>query len=65
MTSSNHDGNWMDGRKCPDCENADGKLVDLQMVKTEVDNVDIVWEKWECPACLYFVWEEIGEAGAT
>lgn len=56
---------WLDGRTCPDCENADGKIVDLQMVGIDVDDTDIAWEKWQCPACLYYEWEEIDSSTAT
>ena len=48
-------------RYCPDCEN-EQHLIPLAVVLVETDQADITWEKWECPVCLYFEWEEIEEA---
>jgi hypothetical protein len=64
MTTSNPDC-WRDGRTCPDCEAADHKQIELEMCSTDTDRAGIIWEKWQCPNCLYVEFVEIGEQGAT
>lgn len=52
---------WIDGRICPDCDQADHKQIELQTRGTFIDRAGIIWEKWECPNCLYYDWDEVGE----
>jgi hypothetical protein len=51
----------VDGRICPDCENADHKHVELRLTIRETDRTGVKWDKWECPNCLYWEWEEVEE----
>lgn len=53
---------WVDGRICPDCECADHKHIELRLTIREIDRTGIKWDKWECPNCLYWEWEEVEES---